>query len=115
MKGGRLTLKELDLTRLISAIEIDPRLDLPLHIVVEERGNAVMIIQICQSTYSSRTDFTKKLKYEGRDIFVYDFSEKKDPDKVIFFNQDTPTWRLAIYRYMQVIRLFDMKEIDSFP
>lgn len=77
LKDAPLTFNDSDLTRLISNPELDPRLDLAVHLVIEERNKAVMILQICQSRYSSRSDFIRKLTHAGREIFVYDFSEKK--------------------------------------
>jgi hypothetical protein len=112
LKQAPLALNDSDLTRLISNLELDPRLDLPVHLVIEERNNAVMILQICQSRYSSRSDFTRKLTHAGREIFVFDLSEKEDRDKVLYFNQDVPTWRFVIYQYMKTVRYFMMDEIE---
>jgi hypothetical protein len=109
----QLMLTNSDVTRLISQIEVDPSLEQPLHVVVEERGESIMIVKICQSSFSSRTDFKERFQHGGRDIFVYDFARKSNSNKVIFFNQDSPMWRFVFYRHMNETRIFKMQEIES--
>lgn len=109
---GMLTINESDLDRLISTLPVDPTLEIPLHIVIENRNDSEILIRISQSSFSSRADFDKKFQHEGRDVFLYDFSKESDSDKVIFFNQDSPTCRIIVYRYMKIVRFFKMEEID---
>ncbi len=109
--ADKLDFNDSDISRVISTLPIDSRPELPLHIVIEKSDKNVLIARICQSRFSSRVDFTKKLRVSGHDVFVYDFS-KDGSNNVIFFNQDSPTWRILIYRYEEVIHYFRMDLID---
>ena len=98
---------------IISAIEVDPSKELPLHVVIEEREESLLVIKICQSSYSSRVDFNETFHHNGKEIFIYDLAGEADSKKVIFFNQDSPMWRFMLYRQMNELRVFKMEELES--
>lgn len=107
----KLDFNDSDIGRIISTLPLDPRSTLSLHIVIEKRDKQVLIARICQSSFSSRQDFQRKIRINGHDIFIYDFTENES-DNAIYFNQDSPTWRILIYRYMEVTQFFRMDSID---
>ncbi len=108
---NKLDFNDSDIGRVISTLPIDARSELSLHIVIEKRDNQVLIARICQSRFSSRADFSRKLKLNGQEIFVYDF-ETSEHGNAIFFHQDSPMWRILIYRYMEVIQFYRIEAID---
>ena len=111
--GNKLVLAKSHIVGIISAIEVDPSKELPLHVVIEEREESLLVIKICQSSYSSRVDFNETFHHNGKEIFIYDLAGEADSMKVIFFNQDSPMWRFMLYRQMNELRVFKMEELES--
>lgn len=107
----KMSLSDSDIVRLLSTLPISPLSDIPLHIVIEKRDDQVLIIRICQSRFSSRSDFNRKFRINKCEVFIYAF-DGNGADHSIFFSQDSPTWRIMAYKYLEVIQFFKLELID---
>jgi hypothetical protein len=103
---------------LISLLEIDPRPELPVYVVIGEKLNRdVSLVTVCQSKSRSRSDFVTSFKYRGHDVFIYDLSREKIDQ--MFFDTDAPYWRIMVSsssgsnRYFLMESLTPVVERDS--
>jgi len=103
---------------LIGLLEVDPRPELPIYVVIGEKLNQdVALVTVCQSKSRSRNDFITSFKYKDHAVFVYDLSREKVDQ--MFFDTDAPYWRIMVSsssgsnRYFLMESLTPIVEKDS--
>jgi hypothetical protein len=93
--GSSINFSNEKVVELISSLEIDPRSELPIYVVVSERlSQNVTLLTVCQSKSRSRNDFVRSFKDKGHDVFIYDLSREEVHQ--MFFDTDSPTWNVMV-------------------
>lgn len=96
---GTASLSSENIYAMLALIDLDPRSDLAIYLIIEERlGDKAIVLTVSESKLGARPGYVQKLMYESHDVFVYDFSISKGghSNRAMFFENDAPTWKVLV-------------------